>query len=136
MERSLQQLRHLQNEIDLLKERLKRLENTVVTDVVTGSWPNFPYIEQRQRITGVPLDAPATAMRSRLKAKMTELVHEQERATAWILAINDSEMRQIFMLRYIENCTWQQVAMKMGSAGDGSTERKKHNRFIELSRVS
>ena len=54
----------------------------------------------------------------------------------YIRSIEDSEMRQIFMLRYIENLIWQQVVMKMGRAGDGSTERKEHNRYLELSRVS
>ncbi len=129
MEKSLEQLRYLQGEIDILQEFLSKLENTVVTDVVTGSWPNFPYIEQRQKITGVPQDAPVIRTKKRLKEKMAQLLSEQERLLAWILEINDSEIRQILTLRYINGHSWRVVAQKIGYA-DESVPRKRCARFL------
>lgn len=129
MEQSLKQLKHLQKEIDLLKARLKILENTSVTDVVIGSWPSFPYIEQRQKITGVPQDAPLTRMRNKLAAKVAELTQEQERLLTWIFDINDSEMRQILILYYIDGHSWRKLAREMGYA-DESVPRKRCARFL------
>lgn len=129
MEEKLKQLRHLQKEIDLLKERLHKLENMVIADVVVGSWPNFPYIEQRQLIKGVP-HVDMEKVKRRLKQRIAQLVKLQDELLEWINRIDDSEIRQILMLRYMEGLSWQAVARKLGTIGDGSTERKKVNRFL------
>ena len=42
-------------------------------------------------------------------------------------------MRTILTLRYSQGFSWKQIAESMGNLGDGSTERKKHNRFLKLS---
>lgn len=39
-------------------------------------------------------------------------------------------MRMILTLRYINGLTWRQIAKSLGVIGDGSTERKKLNRFL------
>lgn len=133
MEKSLKQLKYLQKEIDLLKERLKELENTVVTDVVTMSWPNFPYIEQRVKVSGVQRGTATAIVRlkGRLCLRIEELASEQEKWLCWINSLDDSEIRQILLLRYLDGLSWQDVAHKLGTAGDGSTERKKVNRFLQ-----
>lgn len=133
MDNSLKQLRYLQKEIDLLKDRLKELENMVVTDVVTMSWPNFPYIEQRVKVSGVQCSTANAIVRlkKRLSSRIAELAGEQEKWLCWINSIPDSEIRQILLLRYLDGLSWQDVAHKLGTAGDGSTERKKVNRFLQ-----
>ena len=40
-------------------------------------------------------------------------------------------MRQIMRLRCLEHRTWQQIAVLLGVDGDGSTERKKHDRYLK-----
>jgi len=135
-EMDLTQLQHLRKEIALLEERIRKLEKSAVTDVVTGSSAAFPYSECSFIISGIP-SKDLTRLQQKLRWKVAKLVKEQERLLRWIYGIEDSEMRQIFLLRYLDGLSWQQIALKLGRAGDGSTERKRHNRFLEqFSRVS
>ncbi|MBO5369141.1 MAG: DUF1492 domain-containing protein, partial [Clostridia bacterium] len=67
---------------------------------------------------------------------LKQCIKEYKKLTIFIKSIEDSQLRLILTLRYINNFTWQQIAQNMGVLGDGSTERKKHNRFLKLSRNS
>lgn len=133
---NLEQLRYLNNEIKILREQVERLNAQVVTDVVTGSSKFYPFVEHKISIEGMPCCNKVSKLKFKLELRLKELLILQSEAIDFICGIDDSEIRLIFTLRYIENLTWQQVAFRLGRAGDGSTERKKHNRFLELSRVS
>lgn len=124
------QLKHLGREIQLLKERIRKIKNRTVVDVVVGSDVDHPYIAHNITISGID------ELERKLTRRLNQLIKSQGRMLDFISSIDDSEMRQILMLRYVEGLTWQQVARKMGRAGDGSTERKKHNRFLKVSRGS
>lgn len=55
----------------------------------------------------------------------------------FIHSIADSEIRLVMRLRYLEHKTWRQIAFAIGVDGDGSTERKKLDRYLlEVSRNS
>lgn len=127
----LDQLRHLNREIEILQEQIRKAEAAVVTDVVVGSDPHFPYTERTFVIAGMPTRR-IRRLRQRLDHKLEELIAAKEAMLDYISTAQDSEMRQILILRYIDGLTWRQVARKMGRAGDGSTERKKHDRFLAL----
>lgn len=49
---------------------------------------------------------------------------------SYIESIEESEMRQIFRLRYLEGKTWKQIAFAMTGAGDGSTQYKQHKEYL------
>jgi DNA-directed RNA polymerase specialized sigma subunit len=125
----LDQLRHLETEIEILKEQIEKAETAVVTDVVEGSDDSFPYEKRKFVIYGIE-DRKTERLRRRLTRKIEELTAARGAMLEFIEAVEDSEMRQILILRYIDGLTWRQVARKMGRAGDGSTERKKHDRFL------
>ena len=134
MEKMLRQLRHLRNEIRLLQEKLQELENGAVSDVVSGSSQYFPFTERRFTITGLPSDSYVAKHTSRLRRQLHERICELTRLQTalmdWINSIEDSEIRQLLILRYLDGLSWQAIAQRLGTAGDGSTERKKVNRFL------
>ena len=53
---------------------------------------------------------------------------------SYIESIEESEMRQIFRLRYLEGKTWKQIAFAMTGAGDGSTQYKPHKEYLRQRR--
>lgn len=53
---------------------------------------------------------------------------------SYIESIEESEMRQIFRLRYLEGKTWKQIAFAMTGAGDGSTQYKQHKEYLRQRR--
>lgn len=139
--KQLEQLRHLVKEIELLKKQIADAEAAIdtVSDTVTGSSRSFPYTQHIIRITGIDIQGHNRKIR-RLKAtlgrRLEKLISVREELEEYIASIPDSEIRQILTLRYVEGLSWQQIAMKLGTAGDGSTERKKHDRFLNFSRIS
>ncbi|MDF2891226.1 MAG: polymerase, sigma-24 subunit, subfamily [Clostridia bacterium] len=135
----LEQLYQLNREIELLKRQIENIwgEPKVVSDSVKASSSSFPYTEHLVIISGVEdLGDKMDRLKKRLTKMLKAALDKVEKLNSQIEVIQDSEMRQIVMLRYINNLTWQQVAIKMGNQGDGSTERKKCDRFLEVSHNS
>lgn len=139
----LQQLIPIKKEIESLERQIDRVEmsveHDVVTDSVVGSSPSFPYTQHSVKITGVDIkgyDKKVKMLRARLLKRKEELINQQYEMNKYIESIEDSEIRTILTLRYIEGLSWQQIADKLGVCGDGSTERKKHDRYLKFSRNS
>ncbi len=131
----LDQLRYLNKEIEILKEQIQKAEAHTITDVVVGSDTEYPHLSHNITITGIN-DRKISRLKRKLNRRVKELFAAKAEMLEHIHSVEDSEMRQILILRYVDGLTWQQVARKLGRAGDGSTERKKHDRFLKLSRVS
>ena len=135
----LSQLKYLSKEIELIEEQIKSIDYTMATDSVKGSDPYFPYTYHSITIKGVDIEDynnKVKRLENKLYKKKHELIDLVNEIIDYIDDVEDSEIRQILTLRYIKGYTWEQVAIHMGSAGDGSTERKKHDRFLKYSRVS
>lgn len=136
--KQLSQLYHITREIELIKNQINNMSCENVTDSVKGSDPCFPYVEHTILISGVDIDGynrKVDRLKRKLQKRMDELIDIKVELNEYISTIKDSELRQIFTLRYIDNLTWQQIAIKMGGdeSCDGSTERKKHDRFLKNS---
>ena len=56
---------------------------------------------------------------------------ELKRLMAYIAKIDDALTRQVFMLRYIEKCTWRQVAQRIGGGNTPEGVRKRHTRYLK-----
>ena len=123
----LSQLAYLCMEVERDRQRLWELEEAAmgVTRQITGM--------PRQIGSGDPVGKYAAQIAD-LKAVIEQNVRrcweELVRLNRFIACIADSEMRQILTLRYIGRQSWQQIAEQMNVDGDGSTERKKHDRFL------
>lgn len=130
----LQQLRYLKSEIKMLKEQIENIEPTVVTDTVRGSSPYFPYIEQSFKIEGIDYEDYNRRIRrieKQLRRRLDELVDLMEEANKFIDSIDDSLIRQIITLRYIDGLTWNEVAARIGGNNTAESVRKAAERFLK-----
>lgn len=133
----LEQLHHLNREIELLRRQINITSDVMVSDSVTASSKGFPYTQHLVIITGIEdCSKKLKRLKKQLYRRLQEVMDNVDEINEQIGEIPDSEMRQILTLRYINNLTWQQVAIRMGTAGDGSTERKKCDRFLNISPIS
>lgn len=122
---------------------LRRIEEEgVVSDTVMGTRKDGTI--GPIRITGYPVPAYESAknmLRKRvekLHIKEDELFEALNQVETYIDAIPRSDLRQIFQLYYIDDCTWSKVAMIMNSRFPKRrikyTEdscRMRHNRYLE-----
>ena len=102
------------------------------SDIVQGSDKEFPYIKHNFKVETAECDRTRELLRKELRL----LKSEYHALNEFINNIADSETRRIFRNRYIEGLKWFQIASRLKVCGDGSTERKKHDRFLKVSRNS
>ncbi len=131
--KELSQLYYLRKEIKEQQRRLSELEAlaTNCTAKITGL-PNGNGVSDKIANYATEI----ADLKSLLDLNLKKCFYELNRLDRFISSVNDSEMRIILTLRYSQGLSWQQIAQNMGVLGDGSTERKKHNRFLKLSRNS
>lgn len=131
--KELSQLYYLRKEIKEQQRRLSELEAlaTSCTAKITGL-PNGNGVSDKIANYATEI----ADLKSLLDLNLKKCFYELNRLDRFISSVNDSEMRIILTLRYSQGLSWQQIAQNMGVLGDGSTERKKHNRFLKLSRNS
>lgn len=65
-----------------------------------------------------------------IDANIRRCWHELRRLSRYISTVEDSLMRQILTLRYVEGLTWNQVAQRIGGGNTEDSVRKAHNRFL------
>ena len=115
--KKLSQLRYLNKEIELLKEQIDNLDYNITTDTVKGSDTEYPYISRNIKITGVDIqdyERKAKRLKRKLSRRVEELLDLLEEINEYIESIDDSLIRQIIILRYINGLTWDQVAVHIG----------------------
>lgn len=125
----------LERMIEESNRRIKRYEKQIVSDTVKGSREDLTI--GQIKITGIAqqkLDEQNELNRKRLK-KMKVFRERLEKKTVeveeYIQTIPDSEVRRIARLRYINNLSWKQVAVHMGSGYTEDFCRQKMNNFIK-----
>ena len=67
----------------------------------------------------------------RVKRKLTSLMDLVEEANEYINGIDDSLIRQILSLRYVNGLTWEQVAAHIGGGNTADSVRMMHNRYLQ-----
>lgn len=137
----LSQYRKISKEIQLLQEQLARQEKELnqikACGVVRGSSPAFPYVLHDIPVPGGEICNRTLRSEYRLtlrhlKQRLRERQRELRRLDNYIASIEDAELRQIFMLRYVfTNCSWLQIARKMGPEHNAEALRKRHDRYLE-----
>lgn len=137
----LEQYVDLQKEIEELKARIKKTESEIerieeegtVKDKVMGGLGGL----QSFKIEGYPtqqLSRKRTLLYSRkatlasLEMEVSETLNQVEE---FIASIEDSRMRRIINLRYIENLPWNKVADKIGGGNTEDSIRMAFNRFMK-----
>ncbi|HWT74505.1 MAG TPA: hypothetical protein VN258_07265 [Mobilitalea sp.] len=131
-EYELSQYRAIKNEIEDLSFRIKRLEEMgvpMVSDRVKGSSKHFPYIEKHFYITGVDTEANErrkkwiNELQRKRNSKLEELLEMECQIHDYIYTIPDSEIRQIFIFRYVDGLSQEEIGMKLHMDRSGVSKR-------------
>ena len=128
--KELSQLYYLKKEIKEQQRKLFELEvaATNCAAAVTG----LPTAKGTSDKVG-NYAAQIADLKARIEQNLKKRLYEFSRLNSYIDSIDDIEIKLIFSLRYMHGMSWQKISESLGMSGDGSTERKKHDRFLKLS---
>lgn len=131
--KELSQLYYLKKEIKYDKRRLKQLE-TVTVDVQAAKLTGMPYTPP---LIYDPIAEKVVRLvdyKEELQEVLQEAVKRKRKAelkiTNYIESIDDSFIRLIFKLRFIDCKTWWQVAWEVGGGNTSDTVRMCCTRFL------
>ena len=131
----LEQLSGIKREISILQDEVDRAsKGDIVTDVVKGSNTEFPYEPRIFKVQGIDTHDYSRKVKKIYKQmgkKIDELIEVRKELESFIESVEDSEIRTILRLKYIHGLPWAKIPNALGREGDGSTERKKIERFLD-----
>jgi hypothetical protein len=124
----LSQLYYLNREIEEQQRRLMELEcvATSCTSEITG----MPHINGISDKVGKCVTEIAD-LKSHIELKLKKCFYELNRLNQYIESIEDSQMRMILSLRYINSLCWQQVAFSIGGGNTDISVQMQVNRFLK-----
>lgn len=131
----------LQEEVKEIRERIAKTEEQIakieeegnVTDTVSGGLGN----NQHFRIRGFPYPEYSRkksllyARKATLASLEAEILETLNKVEEFIAGIDDSRIRRIINLRFIENLSWNQTARKIGGNATADSIRMEFKRFME-----
>ena len=113
---------------------LKKKRKTIIQTNVSGSNPDFPYQPQHFKIEGTTFTyADDSALRwdegllERRKANAEKIKLNVEE---WMLTI-PAGMQRIIRWKFLEELTWEEVAVKMGRKATGDSVRMEFTNFMK-----
>lgn len=131
----------LQEEVKEVRERIERTEKQIakieedgnVIDTVRGGGggirhfkiEGFPYPEYSRKKT---LLYARKATLASLELELMEMLNQVEE---FIASVDDSRMRRIITLRFIDNLSWNKVADRIGGNNTEDSVKKAFYRFME-----
>ncbi len=125
--KELSQLYFLNREIELDKERIEILKLKACspsipnpTDIPIRGYPDSSIERYNTEINN---------LENILAEKINQCLHERNRLERYIAGIDDSLIRQIFTLRFVNGLSWQQVANRVGG-NTADSVRKMSIRYI------
>lgn len=128
----------LKKEIRDLEEQYRNLfasKDKMVSDSVSGSMAEYPYIRQVVKIQGLDVvDQERRArMAARAKARKEACEREVEAIDLWIGSLQDSRIRRIATMKYLRGMSWIEVAQAIGGGNSDDGARKAFSRFMQKS---
>lgn len=129
----LKQHTDLKREIKELEKKIDKLSNLKIEhDKVTGSNREFPYQPMSFNIEGYNIqDVDRLNELKRLlidrKCKCEEMKIGIEE---FISTIPDSLTRMVFQYRYIDNLSWQAIAMRIGKVHESYPRKDVHDKYL------
>lgn len=114
-------------------ERLRRQQDRV-HDVVKGSMEEFPYTQKNIHIEGIDRNS----ISSKMQRKEELLLIERKRNAQMIKEqveemINQmpARIQRIVKMRYFENYSWEEIAVRMGRNASADSVRMECRRYLE-----
>ena len=126
----LNNLRHIEKEITLLQERIEELETEAarVTPILTG----LPGKGSGGDRIGAVVEQ-LVEEKEKLEAALQQRQEERRKAMRFINSIDDSQLRTIFVLRFVTGKSWNEVADYIGGGNTESSVRMKVFRYLQNS---
>lgn len=116
--------REIQEEQWRLDELMSKATSTVSTNSGDAGRPSG-HSDKVGRYASAIADLQSTIGR-----RLDECVEERRRLEAYIASIDDSLLRQIFTLRFVDGLTWGKVARRIGGGNTSDSVRKQVYRYI------
>jgi hypothetical protein len=125
--KELSQLYYLNREIEEQQRRLTELEGaaTSCTSHITG----MPAAQGVNDKIG-KYAAEIADLKSLLDLNLKKCFYELNRLNRYIQSIDDSEMRMILALRYVNGLSWRQIAFSMGGGNTEDGVKKTAYRYL------
>lgn len=124
----LSQLYYLNREMEEQQRRLRELEElaTSCTAKITGMPHGTGVADKIGKYAAEIAD-----LRGLLDLNLKKCFYELNRLNRYIASIEDSQMRMILSLRYINGLHWKQIEFSIGGGNTANGLRMIHNRFLE-----
>lgn len=130
----LEQYRALRVEVRNLEQWISDIQTQEVSscDIVKMSSPEFPFTEHSSKVIGYAIDKITLQKvvgiyKDRLEKAMAMMLEVE----TFISSVEDSEMRELLRLRYVEGLPWWKIPMRLEMVGDGTWQCKKVYRFLQ-----
>lgn len=139
--KELSQLYYLIREIEQQKKRLEylvagRIHWRQHDSVQTSNGPGCT--QKIERVYSFPEDSMGNPfaeeieeLREEIKHNLSKCIREQRRLERYIGSVEDSEMRQILSLRYINGLPWAQVAASISPYATEDSVKQACHRFLK-----
>ena len=127
--KELSNLYYLKKEIKEQEKRIAELENEAAkcTSKITGL-PKGTGVNDKVG----DYAAQIADLKTLLDINLKKRIYELNKLETYIQGVEDSQMRIILTLRYIECLSWQKIAYAIGEH-DEQYPRRKHNSFLKQS---
>lgn len=113
---------------------LKKKRKTIIQTNVSGSNPDFPYQPQHFKIEGTTFTyADDSALRwdeGLLESRKANAEKIKLNVEEWMLTI-PARMQRIIRWKFLEELTWEEVAVKMGRKATGDSVRMEFTNFMK-----
>lgn len=119
----------LRKEIADLKKRINQHES-IVSDVVTGSSLEYPYTKHSISITGFSC-CYSKRMYNKYSRQIELRQQKAEEIEDYISSIDDSLVRQIVRLRFIDGLSWTAVAHRIGGGNTENSVKVVFHRYLK-----
>ena len=113
---------------------LKKKRKTIIQTNVSGSNPDFPYQPQHFKIEGTTFTyADDCALRWDVGVLERRIAYAEMiklNVEEWMLTI-PARMQRIIRWKFLEELTWEEVAVKMGRKATGDSVRMEFTNFMK-----
>ena len=124
----LNNLRYIEKEITLLQERIEELETEAarVTPILTGLPGKGSCGDRIGAVVEQIIEE-----KEKLEAALQQRQEERRKAMRFINSIADSQLRTIFILRFVAGKSWNEVANYIGGGNTESSVRMHVYRYMK-----
>ena len=129
-----EEVKEVRKWIDRIEEQITKIEEDgSVVDTVRGGFGNT----QHFKIEGFPCQEYGRkktilyARKATLASLEMEILETLNKVEEFIASLDDSRMRRIITLRFIDNLSWFKIAERLGGKTTADSVRMEFNRFMK-----